>query len=63
MDRSGLNFVLGFRKNGLVHFLNVNSPTDKNWKGVDETKAQTVLIGPGGEIWVARPDGSITAYD
>ncbi|WP_156111668.1 tectonin domain-containing protein [Thalassospira australica] len=36
---------------------------DKNWKGVDETKAQTVSIGPDGEIWVARPDGSMTVYD
>ena len=28
---------------------------DKNWKGVEQTNAQTVSIGADGEIWVAPP--------
>ena len=35
----------------------------KSWKVIDETKAQTVSVSAAGEIWVARPDGSMTAYD
>ncbi|WP_417804388.1 tectonin domain-containing protein [Thalassospira lucentensis] len=36
---------------------------DENWEGIDETRAQTMSIGPDGDVWVARPDGSMTAYD
>jgi len=36
---------------------------DENWEGIDQTRAQTVSVGADGDVWVARPDGSMTAYD
>lgn len=60
VGRDGSVWHLGGPNGNVLYKWNAK---DENWEGIDETRAQTVSIGPDGDVWVARPDGSMTAYD
>ncbi|MBO6824738.1 MAG: hypothetical protein JJ879_00940 [Sneathiella sp.] len=36
--------------------------TDKGWEGVDAQKASNLSVGPKGEVWIVRPNGSMAVF-